>query len=228
MPPSKLERIRELLASAEDARRTTSYASSFAASAAIHPIKPEILADYEQDLLRLDALSWRVLKAAATKRLIRNKKRGWEPLFGILNEAKAHAYLTALGCTDIEIIPPSYDYKTPDLKAELNGGLVLCEVKTINLSDDERTIRPADPASPSRGSLTEEFLLGKFTRTLRAAKAQLDAFPSPAARKLVYVVFIPDESLDEYAGDHSLQLRAFLKQSPLEGVEVELFQFRCS
>ena len=62
-----------------------------------------LLAGYEQDLLTLDSAAWAVLKAAAVKRLIRNPQRGWEPLFGILNEAKAYAFLASLGGAGIEL-----------------------------------------------------------------------------------------------------------------------------
>jgi hypothetical protein len=221
----KLERMRELIAAAADARKPDSFARNFDSSLAANPIKRKILADYEQNLLTLDAESWGLLKAEAVKRLIRNKRKGWEPLFDTLNEAKGYAYLISLGCTEVQMIPRSYEYKTPDLRAELNGGVVLCEVKTINMSDDERTIRVAGGASHTSACLSEKFLLGKLTWTLREAKAQLDAFPSPAARKLIYLIFNPDDSLNEYADDYSFQLRAFLKQFPIDGVEVEIFQF---
>lgn len=220
-----LEKIRELLATAEDARKPASYARTFEKTFEGSAGRQWILENYEQDLWTLDAETWRALKASAVKRLMRNKGKDWEPLFDILSEAKGYAYLKALGCADIQMIPTSYDYKTPDLKAMLNGGLVLCEVKTINMSDDARTVRDIDPGSPARDCLAEDFLRGKLTWTLRAAKAQLDAVALPAVRRLVYLVFTPDESLDGYADDYALQLKAFVKTLPMGGVEVEVFQF---
>ena len=213
--PPKLDRIKELLTAAQDARRPSSYTRHFESFTAANALMRSLLAGYEQDLLTLDSAAWAVLKAAAVKRLIRNPQRGWEPLFGILNEAKAYAFLASLGGAGIEIIPPSYDDKAPDLRADVNGALVLCEVKTIHMRDDART-------------LPEEFLRGKLTRTLRAAQAQLDANPSPAARKIVYVVLTPDESSQDYADGDSLQLRAFLQAFPLAGVEVEIARFQRS
>ncbi len=213
--PPKLDRIKELLTAAQDARRPSSYTRHFESVTAANALMRSLLAGYEQDLLTLDSAAWAVLKAAAVKRLIRNPQRGWEPLFGILNEAKAYAFLASLGGAGIEMIPPSYDDKAPDLRADVNGALVLCEVKTIHMRDDART-------------LPEEFLRGKLTRTLRAAKAQLDAYPSPAARKIVYVVLTPDESSQDYADGDSLQLRAFLQAFPLAGVEVEIARFQRS
>jgi hypothetical protein len=214
-----------LLAAAEDARRPSSYARTFEKTLKTQAIDREVMAAYERDLEGLDAAFWSVLKAAAVKRLLRNKQRSWQPLFDMLSEAKAYAYLASLGCTAIQMIPPTYDAKTPDLRAELNGGLVLCEVKTITMSDETRTTPDETSASQPRRRLTEEFLTGKLTWTLRAAKAQLEAFPSPAARKLTYLVFIPDESWNDYADDYGPQVRTFLKDFPLGGVEVEIFQF---
>ncbi|MCA0201227.1 MAG: hypothetical protein LCH56_10350 [Proteobacteria bacterium] len=214
------DRVKELVGAAQDARQPNSYARTFDSFVAASMVAREILAVYEQDLAILDDDAWRAMKAAAAKRLVRNKAKGWEPLFDLLNEAKAYGYLRALGCANIQMIPPSYDRKTPDLKAEIDGGLLLCEVKTINMSDDERTVRDAGPVS-----LSEEFMRGKLTWTLRAAKAQLDAFSSTAARKLIYLVFNPDESLHGYADDYSLQLHAFLTASPLEDIDVEIAQF---
>ncbi len=92
-------------------------------------------------------------------------------------------------------------------------------------SDGARTVGTADSASASRRVLSEDFLRGKLTRTLRAAKAQLDAYPSSAARKIVFVVFAPDESWEEDADGDSRQLRAFLKKHPFAGVDVEFYQF---
>lgn len=223
--PPEFERVKDLLTAAQDARRPTSYARHFENFVAANATMRSLLAHYEQDLLTLDPSAWAVLKAAAVKRLIRNPQRGWEPLFGILNEAKAYAYLAALGCTGIQMIPPSYDDKAPDLRADLSGALVLCEVKTLHMSDDSRADGAALPAACSPRALSEGFLRGKLTRALRAAKAQLDAYPSPAARKIVYVVFTPDESGGEEANDDSLQLAAFLKTLALAGAEVEIFQF---
>lgn len=220
-----LERIRELLAAAEDARKPASYARNFEKAFAASPGRQRILTNYEQDLWALDAETWRALKVSAVKRLMRNKGKDWEPLCDMLSEAKGYTYLKALGCADIQMIPTSYDYKTPDMRATLNGGLVLCEVKTINMSDDARTVRDVDPGSSAGGYLAEEFLRGKLTWTLRAAKAQLDAVALPAVRKLVYLVFTPDESLEGYADDYAPQLKTFLKALPMGGVEVEIFQF---
>lgn len=217
--------MRALVAAAQDARRHTSYASNFDRYVGASAARRQILPDYERDLLTLDAETWRAVKADAFKRLIRNPKNGWDPLFGILNEAKAYASLAARGCSAIQMIPHSYDYKTPDMRAQSEGRLVLCEVKTITLSDDARTICAADDATRHRRSLSDHFLHGKLTRALHDAKAQLDAVPSAAARKIVYVVLHPDESLADCAAAHSVQLQTFLKESPVPGVEVEFFLF---
>ena len=131
--------------------------------------------------------------------LTRTRKNGWGPLFDALNEVKGYKHLKHLGCVDIAFITPSYAQKSPDLVGHINGRKVLCEVKTINVSE---------------GELPETFFSEKVTNIIVKAKAQLDAFDQ-AARKIVYLVFHSDDV------DHSKHVAAFLRSRPVDGVEIE-------
>jgi hypothetical protein len=61
---------------------------------------------------------------------VRDAKRGWQPLFDKLNQAKAFNYLRWIGWVNVEFIPPSTEtgQQTPDLRAESGSNKVLCEV----------------------------------------------------------------------------------------------------
>lgn len=97
----------------------------------------------EKALQELDPDSKEVLKKKICKYpTIKHPGRGWHQLFDILHEARAYSYLTSLNCSDIRLIPESKG--TPDLEGILPSGKVLCEVKTINISDDEASIRASD------------------------------------------------------------------------------------
>jgi hypothetical protein len=87
----------------------------------------------------LDSDAWDALKDAAAQRLVRTKDRGWQPLFDILNEAKAYNHLVSIGCTSVQFIPRSkrHGERTPDLQALSNSVITFCEVKTINMSAEE-------------------------------------------------------------------------------------------
>src|ERR1039458_3272431 len=70
----------------------------------------------------------------------RPEYRGWQALFDRLNEAKAYRYLTKIGCSSVVFIPRTIK-QTPDSEGWLEGQQILCEVKTINISDEEVNAR---------------------------------------------------------------------------------------
>ena len=84
------------------------------------------------------AAAWVSLKSKACTYLNRNRKaRGWQQLFNALGEACAYNYLWKYeGFSAVRFIPESND-RTPDLEGVRDHERVLCEVKTINISDDE-------------------------------------------------------------------------------------------
>ena len=94
------------------------------------------------------------------------KKRGWQALFDVLNEAKGYNHLSGIGCTNIRFIPVSSvpGQKTPDLSGDLAGARVLCEVKTINISEDEATRRTTGGVGSEAPHLPDEFF-GKLRFT---------------------------------------------------------------
>jgi len=198
-----LKHIRELTPTRRKAAAGDSFFYRFDAALEADPGRRQILADYEVDLACLDETAWAALKASAAKRLIRIKGRAWHPLFDVLNEAKAYRYLQTLGCNDIAFVPPSYESKTPDLMAALDGRTVLCEVKTI------------------AGSSEEAFLAGKFARVLAEARAQLDPLGEPDARRIIYVILMMTSPLTDRA-DLKTRLDAFIAGAPIAGVEVEI------
>jgi hypothetical protein len=69
----------------------------------------------------------------------KDKARVLQPLYNTLNEAKGHNHLTRIGCANVHFIPESAieGQKTPDLGADAQGRKVLCDIKTINISDKE-------------------------------------------------------------------------------------------
>ncbi len=156
---------------------------------------------YAEDLAVLDEAAWSALKSAAAQCSARMSPRHLEPLFHLLNEAKGYRYLASLGCTEIAFVTASYDRKTPDLRATLNGRAVICEVKTLNMRDEEPSV----------------FLAGKFTKIVAEAKAQLDACAADA-RQIVYIV------LNGGNGD----VMSVLKTATFAGIQVEICQDHAS
>ena len=119
----------------------------------------------------------------------------------MLNEARGYNYLARIGCANVHFIPKSATkgQKTPDLGADAHGRKVLCDVKTINISDKEVGRRRCGGVGTSTDQLDTGFL-GKLKSDLERAKTQmLSHDPDGVARKIVYVVVNYDDGLHEYA-----------------------------
>jgi hypothetical protein len=153
------------------------------------------------------------------------KKREWQQLVDKLNQAKVYRYLKRTGHERVEFIPPSIvkGRRTPDLIAYRASMKALCEVKTINLSDDEAERRYTGGVGSTEAQLNEGFFK-KLRSDLIDAKTQLDAYDSNAgARKIIYLISNFDDSLHEYADLYERQIQDYLEcNSPSGEVEVVL------
>src|SRR5439155_23654488 len=115
------------------------------------------------------------------------------------DEAKGYVYLQRAGCVDIAFIIRT-NKKTPDLRANLAGTRVLCEVKTINVSEEEvhRRVRVARGEIFATGvpnQLTAE-MLQKVHATIEHGITQLDGEDQErSARRIVFINVNFDESL---------------------------------
>lgn len=180
---------------------------------------------YERSFRVLDAAAWRDLKErAAPLTMRRDPKRGWRTLFDTLNEGLAYAYLHSIGCADIAFVRRD-SKKTPDLSATFNERHVLCEVKTINVSQDEADRRERVhqgeieatnvPISVTTG------MLDKVTATLAHAICQCDhADPERAALRIVFTVLHFDDWVGDYQAEYIAQLDAHLLANPIVGAEL--------
>ena len=102
---------------------------------------------------------------------------------------------------------------------------MLCEVKTINVSQDEADVR----AEIGQGvvvvrSVSTELrvaMLRKMSATLKAAIEQLDCEdPQREARRIVFTVVNFDDWVGDYQAEYIAQLDAHLLANPVEGAEL--------
>lgn len=159
----------------------------------------EVYLRWERVLQGLDDQAWEHLKKEAAPHLAsRDKKgRGWQQLFDILNEARAYNYLRSIGCTRVRFIPRSRE-RSPDLEGAHASDRVLCEVKTINTSDEEIAARRGPPKARSLPINVTPGFLKKLRSTVEAAKQQmLDYDPNGGAVHLVYLNVLFDDFFAE-------------------------------
>jgi hypothetical protein len=177
---------------------------------------------WEEQLAGLDADVWRCLKSEAVPYLkSRDPDRGWQQLFDILGQAAAYNYLKkSVGCTTVGFIPRS-SKETPDLVGFLNSGRLLCEVKTINISDNDLAARKRRDVVPSSDRLDQGFI-GKLDAVIAKARNQLCAYDTAhEARHLVYLNLCFDDWAPHYHQDYLRQIEQHLEECP-PGIEYVL------
>lgn len=217
---AKLPRIYELRDLLSDPPPTGAYFRDLDRTLSEWPQKLKQYRDIEADLQSLDDAAWSYLKGELAPLLTtKHETRGWQQLFDKLNQAKAYGYLAREGCRDIRFIPESkvIGQRTPDLEAVTCGRKVLCEVKTINVSDDEANRFHNNDVRDTVYELPDGFFL-KLSCTLDSAVAQMRAYcPESGTRRIAYIIVNFDDRLHEYADHYQKQIAQFLEgKGPLE------------
>jgi hypothetical protein len=218
-----LVRINELRSLVKNPESSNTLFQHFEQTIKEWPPKRRQFRDIEQDLQRLDPQSWDYLKQGVTQLLqIKHPTRGWRAVFDRLNHAKAYNYLSREGCTCIRFIPesPVGGQRTPDLKAIRRDMLVLCEVKTINISEIEARRRVEGGVGTTEASVSQGFL-DKLIHDIENAKEQMGAYVAGrTARKIAYIVVNFDDNLHEYSDMYQRQIDTFLKTNTFPDVEI--------
>jgi hypothetical protein len=190
-----------------------------------NPHKRPFFVALESELQGLDTEAWEFLKGEAKPRLkAKHPTRGWQQLFDTLNEAKGYNHLVHIGCTDVRFIPRAKTDKvqTPDLRGLLGTTQALCEVKTINPSEQEADRFATGGVGTTLRHLENEFF-GKLFSTIQTAASQLLAFDTTlTSRRIAYIVFNFDDRIHEYADDYQEQIKAYIGGASLPDVEIVL------
>jgi hypothetical protein len=218
----QLPRVYELRDMAQNLSSLDAYFSDFDNKLEESPVRLKHFRAIEAELQGLDAPGWTYLKGQLKPLLtVKNAMRGWQALFDKLNEAKGYNHLVSIGCTNVEFIPVSSvnSQRTPDLQGLLAGRRVLCEVKTINMSEIEATRRTTGAVGSISLQLPCRFFR-KLTSDITDARKQMAAYDADSATKrVVYVVVNFDDNLHEYAADYCSQIASFIAANPTPQIE---------
>lgn len=190
-------------------------------------VKRMFLEDVESFLNPLDERAWHALRQRIIPYLKRKDgKRGWPQFLEKINEARGYGHLISLGCENVEFIEEVNEkgIETPDLKGTLGRRLVLCEVKTVNISDaevDDRLSKKLKLYDGNSAPFTLKFM-EKITATVQKAINQLNAFSSEGVpRKIVYlVVHVDDAPYNENEHHYSQQLANYLSANNFMGYKI--------
>jgi len=224
MRRTEMPRVNELRALIADQTAEDAYFQDFDNSVRAEPSKARVWFYREQVLQELDQHSWEYLKKELLPYLTAKdgRGRGWQQLITILNQAHAYRYLKHMGCLGLAFIPPAtkQGQDTPDIEAKLDGARVLCEVKTINISDEEVQARTTGTGRSTLDKLDQGFF-EKLEAALTKASQQMNAYDnSDDVVRIVYLVPDFDDSLGEYKVGYYGQIDQHLASIPSRQIQI--------
>jgi hypothetical protein len=189
-----------------------------------NPIHLKFLRDIEDELQGLNPISWDLLKSEAAPLVAKKDlKRGWQPLWDKLNEAKGYNYLMAIGCSEVRFIRRATvkHRRTPDVEGMLGAAKVLCEVKTINPSEKEMAHRRRNFSVGTISIRLSPEFFDKLKKTLETARDQMAAYClAVGTRRIVLVIINYDDMLHEYVANYSAEIESFVATKPVPGLEI--------
>jgi hypothetical protein len=215
----ELPRVNELRALIADPSSESAYfRRDFAERLSGSLTRQRVWVARERELQGLDDVAWAFLKDEAQPYLMQRdrKGRGWQQLFNILNQASAYNFLRQqIRCANVRFVPRDPSTETPDLEGTADGRLILCEVKTIAVSEDEINARREGTGSYTGPGLGEGFF-AKLLSDVSKARNQMEAYGGDSiTRKIAYIVVDFDDALGEYKDAHYSQIDEFLAHRDL-------------
>ena len=222
---TEMPRVYELRDLIAEPSNPSAYFQDFDDSVRDEPSKKLVWLAREREFQRLDDESWQFLKNEALPYLVaRDAKRGWQQLIAILNQARAHNYLIDRGCVGVRFIPRSKTEgeETPDIEGTIDGTKVLCEVKTVSISDVEADRRKTGGVGFILRSLDQGFFR-KLTSDLCKAESQMKSYAGEDTIRIAFVILNFDDFLGEYKTEYHEQIDQYLATRPIPSLEVVFY-----
>src|SRR3989338_6809393 len=221
---SELPRLYELKDAGIDPSDPNEYFHRLEERCAEHRTVFGIYKRLERGLCALDDAALADFRSRAVAQAAkRHPIRGWRELFDVFSEAKGFTYLRSIGCTNVRFVPRASS-RTPDLEGLRNAKLVLCEVKTLNVSQDEATKRDRVHRGEIIGGEVADSLgagfLNKLSSDIENASQQLQEHdPGHLADWMIFTVVNFDDWVGDYQRKYFDQIDRYLRSNPVSEVE---------
>ena len=215
-----MKRIHEIIDNLRCRYPCDDFFSCFEESYRISPQKRATYHLYNKALMVLDSESWEILKEKALQQYPNHRKgQTKQGFFNILNEAFAYRYLVCRGFHDVRLIKEGVR-PSPDIQFAVHNTQNYCEVKTLNISDDEINRRISQNVIDGwvYVSLSDSFL-NKFSEAVAKARKQIQAW-GPSG--LVYIIMIFDDIALDYYQNYRKQLIRFAQNNGFENLFIKI------
>ncbi len=227
-----LPRVYEIRDQIKEPDTPMAYFQDFENSLQQSRLKMEKFLDLEKVLQRLDEDSWNFLKNEASEYLEKKIEwRGWEQFFNFINQAWGYNYLKNKGCSNIKFIPISSKrgVESPDLIGVSGEVKFICEVKTMNISNEEAKARYSDRVRIVRQEdmpRLEQGFFKKLMGHLKKAEQQIKAYELEAlevgerSKRIVYIITNFDDFWGEYKQEYFQLIDQYLSGNSIPGLEI--------
>ncbi len=215
-----MRRIREIVEDIKVRYPNDDFFSDFKDGCRINPNKRKAFFAYNRALMALDNDSYQILREKAVRHYLDHRegqlKQGF---FNQLNEAFAYRYLSGKGFGNVRMIKEG-KRRTPDIGYTTQGKERYCEVKTLNISEDEikrrRTVACYD------GSIYQHLgagFLNKFNDAVKRAWEQIEPFGRIG---LVYVMIAFDDFCLDYYENYRKELKEYCKEKGFNNLYIKI------
>lgn len=227
---NEMPRVFELRDLIDDPSNPNAYFQDFDKALGEHPSKHLLWAPREKAFQRLASEAWEFLKQEVKPYVSKRNDNGraFQQFVSALNMVPAYNFLLDEGCTDIHFIPRSKKdgIESPDIEARLGNQRVICEVKTLGISEDEALRRKNGGVGSTTATLEDGFL-NKLHGHLLKAKSQTQTYDAGAGvRHIAFMVCDFDDCFGEYKSNYYRQIDQHLGANPIPGLEIVIYNQR--
>lgn len=226
---NKFKRMYDLKSLLSSTAINNSIFHEFESSCEANPEKLTSFLAWENELLLLEEPCWEELKLEAKLRVkFHPNGRGYEQFFSILNQARAYNFIkNDLGCSVVSFIKRTHQ-KSPDIQACLNQEKILCEVKTINPSDEEidnrQTLKNVGFIARSTQPYLDDGFYKRLKSALNKAVTQINTYNKEGiVRKIVFIVINFDDFFSEYKESFYSQIDEYIISNPIHDIEIVFY-----
>lgn len=216
-----MTRVHDLIAAVRTAHPTDPFFSNFETSLRTHPLKRSYYAAYERAFSCLDDSSWTNLRSKAVDHFSNSRPKGGKaPLFDQLNDAFAYRWLVNRGFSQVTVLPEDRHatLKSPDISFCGCGQQFACDVKTLNVSNDELDRRCAPPKYYD-WSTTFLTLHPTFFKKIDDAVAKgTKQIRTHCKNGLVFILVHSDDYASTFHREHRVRIASHLRR--FQGIAV--------
>ena len=209
-----MNRVRDLISAIRAANPSDPFFFNFEPSLKTHPLKRGYYDSYEAAFSYLDDSSWTNLRSKAVAHFHESRpKQVKGPLFDQLNDAFAYRWLVNRGFSQVTVLPEDRHatQRSPDISFYCSGKQFACDVKTLNVSNNELDRRRAPPKYYDWSTTFRELHPTFFKKIDDAVANGTEQIRTRCENGLVFILVHSDDYLSTFYREHRVRIASHLR-----------------